>query len=199
MFVSFKNPEICRKTAILKSDLPVGPFELFADNITPETWECLDGTFYVDEGGTPFMVFCHEWTQIRDGEIAAVRLSEDLSESIGDPKVLFKASEAFWADKGATDYVTDGPFIVKSDGKLIMLWSSLAGGKYVQAVSVAEDIFGKWKHLSLLFNEDGGHGMIFQDFKGKYHLVLHYPNKASEERPVLFDAEITNEGIIIKK
>ena len=35
------------------------------------------------------MVFCHEWLQVFDGQIAAVPLSDDLGEAIGEPEILF--------------------------------------------------------------------------------------------------------------
>ena len=42
------------------------------------------------------MVFCHEWLQVQDGQICAIRMEEDLSDSIGEPVILFRASEAPW-------------------------------------------------------------------------------------------------------
>ena len=62
MFASFKNEELCRGTAILCADTPMGPFRPHSDGrVTPPDWERLDGTFYVSKAGRPYMVFCHEW------------------------------------------------------------------------------------------------------------------------------------------
>ena len=72
MFVSFKNETECRGTQILKANSPFGPFELHSDGpVTPRDWECLDGTLWVEDG-TPYMIFCHEWAQIVDGEMCAL-------------------------------------------------------------------------------------------------------------------------------
>ena len=52
MFASFKNLWRRRGTAILRAEMPEGPFVPWSDGpVTPRHWECLDGTFYVDEIG----------------------------------------------------------------------------------------------------------------------------------------------------
>ena len=140
MLVSFKSPERCRGTQILVADAPTGPFlPLVELPVTPASWECLDGTLWV-ENGTPYLVFCHEWVQARDGEMCAVPLSDDLTRATGEPVILFRGSEPAWADRDADRYITDGPFLHRTaDGRLLMLWSSIAGGEYCESVSVSDD------------------------------------------------------------
>ena len=68
-----------------------------------------------------------------------------------------------------------------------LLWSSFGEGGYVQALahSDTDGIDGHWTvDRELLFDRDGGHGMIFRDFAGQYTLTLHSPNKTLDERPV---------------
>lgn len=111
MFASFKGPARRRGTQILAAGHPAGPFHIHSSGpVTPEEWDCLDGTLYVEDG-RPYMVFCHEWTQVRDGEICAMPLTADLRAAAGEPAVLFRASQPEWAVKGAKDHVTDGPFL----------------------------------------------------------------------------------------
>lgn len=43
------------------------------------------------------MFFCHEWVQVTDEEICAVRLKNDLRSAEGKPILLFNASDAPWA------------------------------------------------------------------------------------------------------
>ena len=100
MFASFKSETRHRGTAILRAEKPEGPFVPWSDGpVTPGGWECLDGTFHVDGEGKPWMVFCHEWVQVGDGEIHAMRLDEDLRAPAGEPVLLFRASEAAWAKR----------------------------------------------------------------------------------------------------
>lgn len=87
MLASFKREDLCRGTAILTADDPLGPFVPHSDGrVTPSDWECLDGTLYVSPDDKPYLVFAHEWVQVGDGEICAMPLSDDLSHAIGDPK-----------------------------------------------------------------------------------------------------------------
>lgn len=189
MFASFKADGKCRATQILVSDKPDKPFTTISElPQTPQNWECLDGTLYIDNG-TPYMVFSHEWVQITDGEMCAVKLSEDLSKPIGEPFVLFKASEPSWAAKDDKRFVTDGPFLYRTEqGRLLMIWSSLIGDRYIEAISYSDNgrIDGNWKHSDeLLFSDNGGHGMIFETFEKEKLFVFHSPNTSPYERPCL--------------
>lgn len=195
MFVSFKAEGVCRGTQILKADSPLGPFKVHSDGpVTPRDWECLDGTFYVEptEGNRPYMIFCHEWVQITDGTICAVQLSDDLTHAVGEPKLLFHATEAPWiVDIRNGNYVTDGPFMyIADDGEITLLWSSFGKGGYTMGLAKSESgtIAGPWKQVEKpLFDKDGGHGMIFKSLDGKIMGTLHSPNKDLEERPIFFE------------
>ncbi|MBI1280085.1 MAG: family 43 glycosylhydrolase [Anaerolineaceae bacterium] len=192
MFVSFKAEGVCRGTQILTSDNPGGPFVPISKRpVTPFAWECLDGTLYVDTNNQPWIVFCHEWVQVGDGEIHALQLGQDLKSPIGEPHLLFHASEALWAQelnsKGRKGYVTDGPWLHRLlSGELIMLWSSMGEGGYTvgAARSASRDILGPWQQIpTALYAGDGGHCMTFRDFDGQLWLTLHSPNQSPYERP----------------
>ena len=190
MFASFKNADRNRGTQILVSDTPDGKFTPITEYpVTPEEWMALDGTLYVDKNGDPHIVFCHEWSQISDGEICEMKLSNDLTKAVSEPRTLFKASDPYWARKECDHWVTDGPFMYRGEsGRLYMIWSSFTDSGYVQAVCYSDngDIDGNFIHdLPLLAEKDGGHGMIFTGFDGKTYLVLHRPNSNPDERPAL--------------
>lgn len=201
MFATFKDTKLHGGTQILQADNPLGPFVPHSDRqITPREWECLDGTFYVSPSGKPYMVFCHEWVQISDGTICAVELSEDLKAPVGEPFVLFHASEASaWIqphinkNRPGEHYVTDGPFLYRTkSGRLLMLWSSFGKEGYAEAVACSEggDIDGPWiQQDKLLFQKDGGHGMLFHSKEGQLYLALHSPNVTLMERPVFYPLE----------
>lgn len=194
MFVSFKSETQCRGTQILRASSPMGSFKEYSDGpVTPHDWECLDGTLYIDREGHPYMVFCHEWTQVSNGEICAIRLTEDLKKSQGSPIVLFKGSEPSWTLKDKKNYVTDGPFLFRTkEGNLLMLWSGMGERGYVQAVSYSDsgEITGNWIHCEKnLFENDGGHGMLFRKENGDLYFVFHSPNKSPYERPILLSVK----------
>ncbi|NOY80117.1 MAG: family 43 glycosylhydrolase [Kiritimatiellaeota bacterium] len=190
MFASFKSTGRPRGTQILVSDHIQGPYCPVGDGpVTPPTWECLDGTLYVDPAGKPWMVFCHEWVQVQDGEICAMRLSSDLHRAEGDPILLFRGSDAPWAPHppNKKDYVTDGPFLYRAEtGDLLMLWSSFGASGYAvgTARSTSGRITGPWiQDPEPLFAHDGGHAMVFRTFDGRLMLALHKPNRTPLERP----------------
>ena len=192
MFASFKSEIRHRGTAILKAAHPQGPFIPWSDGpVTPSDWECLDGTFFVDEQKTPFMVFCHEWVQAGDGEIWAMPLTKDLRAPAGEMRLLFRASEAEWAksvrhSSGREGYVTDGPFMWRADdGRLLCLWSSLSEKGYTQGLAISDSgrIDSHFSQLPPLFDRDGGHGMLFRTKENQLLLTLHSPNEHLKERP----------------
>ena len=158
MLASFKREDLCRGTAILTADNPLGPFVPHSDGrVTPSNWECLDGTLYVSPDDKPYLVFAHEWVQVGDGEICAMPLSDDLSRAIGEPKLLFHASEAEWArlvhhrSSGRDGYVTDGPSMWRTaDGTLLCLWASFSDEGYTEGVAVSDngDITGHFTQVS---------------------------------------------------
>lgn len=202
MFVSFKSESRCRGTQILKASSPLGPFEEYSDGpVTPSEWECLDGTLYIDEVGCPYMVFCHEWVQVGDGEMCAIPLTHDLKQSCGSPVILFKGSEPAWTLNNSNTYITDGPFLYRTKtGTLLMLWSGKGDKGYVEAVSYSDngDISGKWIHCDKpLFENNGGHGMLFHKENGELYFVFHSPNDFPKERPVLLPVKEGNGMISI--
>ena len=192
MFATFKAEGVRRRTQILIADSPQESFLPISDKpVTPHDWECLDGTFFVDADDQPWIVFCHEWVQVGDGEICAMRLSDDLTTAIGQPQLLFRASEAPWShqinSKGRIGYVTDGPWLHRTkNNQLLMLWSSFSNGDYAVGIakSVSGSIIGPWEQVpEPLYTGDGGHCMLFETFEGQLMLALHRPNGTPHERP----------------
>jgi len=148
------------------------------------------------------MIFSHEWVQIGDGTIEAVRLRDDLSAPQGKPATLFRASEAPWCRAVKPGkYVTDGPWPYRlRNGTLLLLWSSFSAGGYTVGVarSASGTIRGPWHHDPVPLYEGGGHCMIFHTLDGKPMLVLHGPNRSPDERARLFRVHETAESIRIE-
>jgi arabinan endo-1,5-alpha-L-arabinosidase len=190
LLASFKAPGRCRGTHALVADHPEGPYRAWAvDPLTPRDWECLDGTLHV-EHGRPWLVFCHEWLQIRDGAMYAVALNDDLSAPLGPPVLLFRASQAPWTRENATGSargsITDGPWLHRlADGTLLLLWSSFAAD-WQYGLTMARSrhgILGPWYHdQEPLIADDAGHGMLFRTFGGDLRLAAHRPNRHPLER-----------------
>lgn len=227
-FVTFTNPQIIvdtvpdrynvqrRSTHILVSDRAEGPYHPVSNkNYLPEKWSVLDGSLW-EEDGMPYMVFCHEWMQTINGMINYIRLSSDLSESVGTSTTLFKASEATWSKEmksigeltfGMTlgGYVADGPFLFRTGtGRLGMLWSSWGGNRCAQGVAYSESgkLAGPWSQCSApLVPNNSGHGMLFRTFNGKLLMCLHQqsldPENPGPRRPILLEVDASEDKIKI--
>ncbi|TVY08547.1 glycoside hydrolase family 43 protein [Paenibacillus cremeus] len=202
MFATFRRKDNnLLGTAVLVSDSLRGPFVPHSDGpVTPKDWSSLDGTLYIDEAGLPWMVFCHEWQQVADGQVCAMRLSLDLRESAGEPVVLFTASEAPWTTSfqhprypDQDNYVTDGPSMYRAkNGELLMLWASFINNTYALGVarSASGSVLGPWvQDAEALYQSDGGHAMLFEALDGRLMLAIHTPNQTPNERPLFLEVE----------
>ena len=198
MFASYKSLMTERHgCAIFKAERPEGPYLPHSDSfVTPDEWNSIDGTLYVDTDGQPWMVFVHEWVSTDDGvgRIACAKLSSDLTHFISEPVELFRADDARWSKRD----VTDGCWVYRcEDGSLIMLWSNWDRDGYCIGMAKSEsgNILGPWEQIdkplfskSTLGKYDGGHGMIFEDHSGRLWLSLHSPNESDDgtQERVLF-------------
>lgn len=200
-------PRVKRGTQVLWADTPLGPYRAFdttRSTLDPKLMT-LDGTFWV-EGGVPYMVYSHEWVQIGDGAMEMIRLTDDLSATVGDPTTLFHASEAPWVTPSTShpgSWVTDGPYLYRTrTGKLLMIWSSFGTGGYMTGIAESESgkLRGPWKQQDKpLFARDGGHGMIFRAFDGRLVLVLHRFNNSGREREQLWELDDTGGTLVLEQ
>lgn len=204
MLATFTKENGLRGVYILKSDNPDGEFKPHSNGaVTPDEWECLDGTLYINKNNEPYLVFCHEHTQIIDGTVCYIRLSDDLTHSIGEPVYMFSGSTPDWADKKpeGEHYITDGPFMYRTTGgELLLIWSTFVNHMYCQCVAKSSngELDGAFTHLPPIITNDGGHGMIFKA-DDKLYLTFHTPNKSLEEHPTFKELIDTGDSIVIKE
>ena len=203
MAEGWQSSRLCQRgTWIFRSDSPLGPFKPVKEGpVLPRSLMTLDGTLAVDQG-KPYMVYCHEWIQMRDGTMEVVPLKEDLSDRAGEPVRLFAASEAAGAVQDPKrSFVTDGPFLYRSkNGSLLMIWSTFINNAYcVQVVKSATGrVTGPWTGHTPIYGKHGGHGMLFHALDGRLMLALHQPNSGAPERLKLFELEDTGDGLRMK-
>jgi beta-glucosidase len=194
-------PLVQRGVQVLVSESPLGPFRPFHNRAhLPVDLMTLDGTLWVEDG-VPYLIYCHEWVQTKDGTIDLVRLKDDLSDVEGQAVTLFRGSDAPWVRPGRDRYVTDGPFLYRTHTeKLLMLWSTFGWFGYMTLVAASESgsVHGPWvQQPRPLFMQDGGHGMVFHRFDGTPMVVLHHPNRPPNERALLFELEDEGDTLTI--
>lgn len=197
-------PRVKRGSQVLVADSPLGPFEPFENRSTlPPDMMTLDGTLWIEDD-VPYMVFCHEWVQIKDGTMEYVQLTDDLSKTATEPIRMFHGSNAPWSKKSDQYgcHVTDAPWLhFTQTGKLVMLWSSGGPSGYAVGMATSESgkLAGPWhQQAEPLFTDDGGHPMLFRRLDGQLMMILHQPNRRTE-RAKLFEVDDSGDAIVIKR
>jgi beta-xylosidase len=221
-FATFTNREVKIDTVngniierrachVLVSDRPDGPYLPMNDpEYLPAHMPTLDGTFWVEPDGTPYMIFCHEWLQNGNGTMERIQLKPDLSGTIGEAKILFRASDSPWSrekDEEGNDVpnkVTDGPFLFRTQtGRLGMIWTSWIYDVYTQGVAYSESgtINGPWIHeKDPITPPNFGHGMMFRTFEGELLMAVHSHrsvNGVYMRYPKLFRVDDRGERIVV--
>ena len=201
-----------RASHILVSDNPGGPFIPMKDEIyLPANKPTVDGTFWVDTNNKPYMIYCYEWLQNLNGTMEKIELKSDLSGSIGNFSLMFKASDSPWSrdkdnnGKDVPNKVTDGPFIFKTEtGRLGMIWTSWVYNVYTQGVAYSESgtLDGPWVHESdPITPPNFGHGMIFKTFEGRDVMAVHshYVDENGHyiRHPHLFEVNLKGDRLIV--
>ena len=173
-----------RASHVLVSDKASGPYVPMEEpTYLPPDKPTLDGTFWVDEDGKPYMVYCHEWLQNLNGTMEKIELKPDLSGSVGEGEILFRASDSPWSkehnEEGQVvpNKVTDGPWLFRTQtGKLGMLWTSWIFDQYTQGVAYSESgtLDGPWIHEEEPITPPNfGHATLFRTFEGQLLMSLH--------------------------
>lgn len=194
---------------LLRSRSPLGPFSPFTEGpVTPKDMACLDGTLFIEEGA-PWLVFSQSFEQEPRGAMCVMPLSWELDVPAGPIKTIFYAKDAPWAvrfphakeefGRDEEMYLSDGPTVYKTkDDGLLMLWSSFGKTGYSVGVSRSADglLNGVWSHIAQpLFEENGGHGMLFYTLNGQLTYGLHHPNEKGKEHPVFIPLREMESGL----
>lgn len=203
------------QTFLLRSKNVEGPYVPFCEpgyDYQPREWDCIDGTLYQENGKT-YMIFVHEWTQLIDGTMDYIELSDDLSKTISEwPVTLFRATENPASGEmnalGETTFglklpgwVTDGPQMFRTEtGRLGMLWASWGKERYEQLVCYSESgtIAGPWVQESEPFlANNSGHGMLFTTFDGQLIYVVHHAEGDGGRKPQYWNASLSGDKLVL--
>lgn len=202
-----------RASHILVSDRPEGPYLPMKDSVyLPADKPTLDGTFWVDTDGKPYMIYCYEWLQNLDGTIEKIELKPDLSGSIGQGKLLFRASDSPWSrekdenNEDRPNKVTDGPWLFKTGtGRLGMVWTSWIYKSYTQGVAYSKSgtLDGPWiQEKDPITPANFGHGMLFHTLDGKLLMSVHSHkdiNGRYVRVPHLFEIDVSGDKLVVGK
>ena len=206
------------QTYILRSDKVEGPYTSFSVepgyDYQPYEWDCIDGTLY-EEDGHIYMIFVHEWTQLIDGTMDYIELSQDLTHTISEwPVTMFRASAApFCREMNSIGeatfglkmpgWVTDGPQMFRTQtGKLGMLWSTWGDERYLQGIcySASGTIAGPWiQEKEAFLANNSGHGMLFRQFDGTLRYIVHHSEDNGPRKPQLWEVDDSGDKLVLGK
>ena len=172
----------------------------------------LDGTLWVDKDGKPYLVYCYEWLQNWNGTIEKIEMKPDLSGTIGESKLMFRASESPWSrekDENGNDKpnkVTDGPYLFNTaTGRLGMIWTSWIHNVYTQGVAYSKSgtLDGPWIHeKDPITPLNFGHGMLFRTLNGKLLMAIHSHREVNgryHRIPHLFEVDLSGDKLVVGK
>ena len=201
-----------RASHVLVADKPEGPYRPMHDKTyLPEKQPTLDGTFWVDTDGKPYMVYCGEWLQNWNGTIEKIELKPDLSGSVGEGQILFRASASPWSrevedGKVRPNKVTDGPYLFRTGtGRLGMIWTSWIDDVYTQGVAYSDDgtLNGNWiQEPHPITPPNFGHGMLFRTLEGRWLMSVHSHKSVSGRYirvPHLFEIDLSGDKLVVGK
>jgi beta-xylosidase len=208
-----KGNDINRRAShVLVSDSPDGPYVPMQDSVyLPPDKPTLDGTFWVDADGKPYLIYCHEWLQNWNGTMEKIELKPDLSGTTGKRKIMFFADDSPWSKEEdqygriVPNKVTDGPYLFKTQtGKLGMIWTSWVFSDYVQGVAYSESgiLDGPWvQEMEPITPPNFGHGMLFRTFEGKLLMSVHSHKSVNGRTiriPHLFEVDDSGDKLVVK-
>ncbi|MBN2806783.1 MAG: family 43 glycosylhydrolase, partial [Prolixibacteraceae bacterium] len=192
-------------------DQPDGPYVPMEDETyLPADLPTLDGTFWVDTDGKPYMIYCGEWLVNWNGTMEKIELKPDLSGTIGKREIMFFAYDSPWSKEEQNgriipNKVTDGPYLFKTQtGKLGMIWTSWVFSDYVQGVAYSESgtLDGPWiQEKDPITPPNFGHGMLFRTFEGKLLMSVHSHKDVNGRYvriPHLFEVDDSGDQIVVK-
>jgi hypothetical protein len=202
-----------RACHVLVSDAPDGPYVPMKDaTYLPANKPTLDATFWIDKDEQTYMIYCHEWLQNGNGTVEKIALKPDLSGTLGEGRILFRASDSPWSrekDEQGRDKpnkVTDGPFVFRTQtGKLGMIWTSWVYDVYTQGVAYSQTgtLDGPWiQEKEPVTPPNFGHGMLFRTLDGKLLMAIHSHksvNGRTVRIPHLFEVDDSGDKIIVGK
>lgn len=205
MHYSAKSRELqSLRIGVAVADSPMGPFrDVHGKPMFDLGYATIDGSVLRCPEGN-FLYYSRDCCEnIVDGvqisQLYCVRLNEDLTETVGEHRLITTPEEAFemksydYPYKNGRPHIwNEGPCIWQRDGKYIMNYSAnyYATNDYAICVATADSPFGPWvksannpvlSRRSDLFG--AGHNAFFVDKEGKLRTSFHVQTNPEKPGP----------------
>ncbi|MFT3932376.1 MAG: glycoside hydrolase family 43 protein [Chitinophagaceae bacterium] len=177
--------------AIATSEQPYGPFTQTVKESLPAPVRQIDPFIFIDDDGKKYLYH----VRLTNGNrIFGALLKDDFSGI--DTTTLqecISATEPWENTENAKWPVTEGPTVIKSNGKYYMFYSAndFRNPDYAVGMAVSDHPLGPWVKYQgnpvLSRKQTGfkgtGHGDLFKSADGKWHYVFHIHNSDTQVGP----------------
>ena len=156
-----------------------GPFTQKKKKPMCETESRIDNTLFIDDDGQAYTYF-NRWGQQGGSEVWGAKLKEDYQTICEDTLFRVLGAEEPW--ETIMDRITEGPFMIKHEGKYYITYSAnnYKSQDYAVGYAVAEKPTGPFVKASenpILCRPEGfvgsGHHSFFKDKEGNLRIVFH--------------------------
>ena len=139
------------RIGIAFADAPEGPYkDALGQPLFDFGYAAIDGTLTVDGDGAPWLIYSRDCSENivegrHESHLYAVRLSDDLMETVGEP-VALTAPDTPWETASGDYRWNEGPAVLRHGGKYYLFYSAnyYASRDYAVGVAVADSPRGPW-------------------------------------------------------
>jgi xylan 1,4-beta-xylosidase len=196
--------------AIATSNKPEGPFTQVNKMALPANTKQIDPFILIDSDGKKYLYH----VRLSNGNrIFAAVLKNDFSGIEDSTLTECIAGTEHWENTANTNWpVTEGPTVIKQNGKYWMFYSAndFRNINYAVGMAVSDHPLGPWKKLTdnpLLSRkqtgENGtGHGDLFRAANSSWYYVFHThqsANKVAPRKTMLIPVKFTKTKVIFEK
>jgi len=187
------------RIGVAVGDKPQGPFKQVKNEpMFDFGYAAIDGHVFIDDDGQEYLYYSRDCCEniVGDGHVSqiyVVKLNDDLTEIVGEAKLLTTPTYPFEHDGDGSWLWNEGPVVLKKDGKYHLFYSAnyYASRKYCVCVAVSDKPDGDFVksemdnpilHADMLDVDFSGpgHNSFFTDKDGNLKTAFHIHTDVNE-------------------
>lgn len=205
MVYSARNKSGSLNMAIATSESPTGPFIDQTFDLLGEEGSFIDGHFFIDDDGTPFLYYVKDnYENIVDGKhvshIHVQQMTDDLLEVTGESELLLVPDQSWENPMGEYQW-NEGPYVVKRENLYYLMYSAnyFASSDYAIGYATSDNPMGPFvkSESNPILTKDmingisgPGHnsvtvGLDDSTLYAVYHIHTHSNNPSGNRRPAI--------------
>lgn len=179
------NDKETLRICLAESKSPLGPFVDIKAPLFDFGYATIDPDPFVDDNGDVYLYFSRDCSENPTSDIYVVKLSKDLKQTIGQPKLLLTPTQS-WEKKGKWN---EAPFVIKYKNQYYLFYSAnfYASPDYSVGYAVSNNPMGPFKKaaenpiLKKNSNVSGpGHICITKSPDDKEYFVVYHTQMLKE-------------------